>query len=105
MFRFVWHIFENTSLFLVIYINHDFTSASICRAGGHRVDVFPVRFLTRTGLNTVVFCDDLTLNGIPADGVAAGNVMYLSSSFSSHVVYHELFHVAAPHGKIPSGPN
>lgn len=60
------------------------------------VDVFPVRFLKRSGLNTVVFCHDLTLNGIPAGGVAAGNLIYLNSTFGSHVIYHELFHVADP---------
>ncbi len=60
------------------------------------IDIFPVRFLKRSGLDTVVFCHELKLNGLSAGGVASGNVIYLASSFSSHVVYHELFHVADP---------
>ena len=60
------------------------------------IDIFPVRFLKRTGLDTVVFCHDLKLRGVPAGGVASGNVIYLASSFNSHVVYHELYHVADP---------
>jgi hypothetical protein len=62
------------------------------------MDIFPVRFLKRTGLTAVSFCHDLHFRELPAAGVASGNLICLSSGFDSKVVYHELFHV------IDAGP-
>ena len=64
------------------------------------IDIFPVRFLRETKLNTVVLVRNLKLNGGRAGGLAVtGNapgcgVIYLDVPFQSHVIYHELFHIA-----------
>lgn len=60
------------------------------------IDIFPVRFIKETKLNTVVFCRDLKLRGMAAGGVACGNTICLKVPFQSHVIYHEMFHVADP---------
>ena len=58
------------------------------------MDIFPVRFLRETGLHTLVLCRNLTLNGVRAGGVAGGGRISLSVPFKSHVIYHEMFHIA-----------
>ena len=61
------------------------------------IDIFPVRFLRETKLHVVVFCRDLMLRGQRAGGVATSDgVIYLNVPFRSHVIYHEMFHIADP---------
>jgi len=61
------------------------------------IDIFPVRFLRETKLHVVVFCRDLMLRGQRAGGVATSDgVIYLNVPFQSHVIYHEMFHIADP---------
>lgn len=52
-----------------------------------------VDFVKRSGLNTVMICQNLTYEGKRAGGMAKGNVIYLDAGFTPHVVYHELFHI------------
>lgn len=59
------------------------------------MDIFPVRFLQETKLNTVVLCRNLRLNGQLAGGVASSTgVIALNVPIHSHVIYHEMFHIA-----------
>lgn len=59
------------------------------------MDIFPVRFLQETRLNTVVLCRNLRLNGQLAGGVASSTgVIVLNVPIHSHVIYHEMFHIA-----------
>lgn len=59
------------------------------------MDIFPVRFLQETKLNTVALCRNLRMNGQPAGGVATSTgVIVLNVPIHSHVIYHEMFHVA-----------
>jgi len=59
------------------------------------MDIFPVRFLKETRLNTVVLCRSLRLNGQLAGGVASSTgVIALNVPIHSHVIYHEMFHIA-----------
>jgi hypothetical protein len=67
------------------------------------MDIFPVRFLKATKLNTVVLCRNLRLRGQPAGGIASSTgVIALNVPFHSHVVYHEMFHIA---DKQPNNPS
>lgn len=66
------------------------------------MDIFPVRFLQETKLNTVVLCRNLRLNGQLAGGVASSTgVIVLNVPIHSHVIYHEMFHIA---DKQPHNP-
>ncbi|MCL2104882.1 MAG: putative zinc-binding metallopeptidase [Kiritimatiellaeota bacterium] len=59
------------------------------------MDIFPVRFLRETKLHTVVLCRNLKHNGNRAGGLAVSTgVIYLDVPFGSHVIYHEMFHIA-----------
>ena len=59
------------------------------------MDIFPVRFLRETKLNTVVLCRELKSNGARAGGLAGSDgKIYLDVPFKSHVIYHEMFHIA-----------
>lgn len=59
------------------------------------MDIFPVRFLQETKLNAVVLCRNLRMNGQPAGGVASSTgVIVLNVPIFSHVIYHEVFHIA-----------
>jgi hypothetical protein len=59
------------------------------------MDIFPVRFLQETKLNTVVLCRNLRMNGQLAGGVATSTgIIVLNVPIHSHIIYHELFHVA-----------
>ncbi|MEI7946355.1 MAG: putative zinc-binding metallopeptidase [bacterium] len=59
------------------------------------MDIFPVRFLQETRLNTVVLCRNLRMNGQLAGGVATSTgVIVLNVPIHSHVIYHEMFHIA-----------
>ncbi|MCL1919665.1 MAG: hypothetical protein FWG50_01085 [Kiritimatiellaeota bacterium] len=64
------------------------------------LDIFPVRFLRETKLNTVVLVRGLKSNGNRVGGLAvSGNApgcgrIYIDVPFKSNVVYHELFHIA-----------
>ena len=59
------------------------------------MDIFPVRFLQETRLNTVVLCRNLRMNGQPAGGVATSTgIIVLNVPIHSHVIYHEMFHIA-----------
>jgi len=59
------------------------------------MDIFPVRFLQETKLNTVVLCRNLRMNGQLAGGVATSTgIIVLNVPIHSHVIYHEMFHIA-----------
>ena len=59
------------------------------------MDIFPVRFLQETKLNTVVLCRNLRLNGQLAGGVASSTgIIALNVPIHTHVIYHEMFHIA-----------
>ena len=59
------------------------------------MDIFPVRFLRETRLHTVVLVRELKHNGGRVGGLAVSTgVIYLDVPFGSHVIYHELFHIA-----------
>jgi hypothetical protein len=59
------------------------------------MDIFPVRFLQETKLNTVVLCRNLRMNGQLAGGVASSTgAIVLNVPIHSHVIYHEMFHIA-----------
>ncbi len=59
------------------------------------MDIFPVRFLQETKLNTVVLCRNLRMNGQLAGGVATSTgVIVLNVPIHSHIIYHEMFHIA-----------
>jgi hypothetical protein len=59
------------------------------------MDIFPVRFLQETKLNTVVLCRNLRLNGQLAGGVASSTgIISLNVPIHTHVIYHEMFHIA-----------
>ncbi|MBE6380093.1 MAG: hypothetical protein E7047_04115 [Lentisphaerae bacterium] len=57
------------------------------------LDELGVSFVKKSGLKKVMFCRNLTLNGMPCGGVAYGNCIYLNVGFSKETVYHEMFHV------------
>jgi len=59
------------------------------------MDIFPVRFLRETKLHTVVLCRNLKHNGNRVGGLAVSSgTIYLDVPFGSHVIYHEMFHIA-----------
>ena len=60
------------------------------------LDALPEGFVKRSGLSYVTFLENPTLNGVPCSGVASGDTIILSVSFSPLVVYHELFHIFDP---------
>jgi len=66
------------------------------------MDIFPVRFLRATRLHTVVLCRELKSNGVRAGGLAGGGKICLDVPFKSHVIYHEMFHIADNTGHNPS---
>lgn len=57
------------------------------------LDLLPIGFIKRSGLKYVTFLEKPTLKGIPIGGLACGDTIVLSISFSPHVIYHELFHI------------
>ena len=60
------------------------------------LDNLPSGFVKRSGLKYVTFLEKPTLKGIPVGGVACGDTIVLSVSFSEKTVYHELFHIFDP---------
>ena len=63
------------------------------------LDQLPANFIKRSGLKYVTFLKNLTLNNVPAGGVARGDSIYLVVGFSDKTVYHELFHIFDPRPK------
>ena len=60
------------------------------------MDKLPPSFIKRSGLKYVTVLEHLTLNNVPAGGVASGDSIYLSVNFTEKTVYHELFHIFDP---------
>ena len=56
-------------------------------------------FVKKSGLNQVVICRDLKLNGMACAGVAYGDCMYLAQGATAKVVFHEIFHIFDPKRK------
>ena len=63
------------------------------------LEVLPQDFVKQSGINKVMICKNLMLNNEKADGVAAGDCIYLNAGFHPRTVYHELFHVFDPKRK------
>jgi hypothetical protein len=55
--------------------------------------LLPENFVSKSGLKFVTFLENLTLNNLPAAGVASGDTIYLRADFSSKTVFHEFFHI------------
>ncbi|MBE6392010.1 MAG: hypothetical protein E7042_07445 [Lentisphaerae bacterium] len=63
------------------------------------LDQLPANFIKRSGLKYVTFLNDLTLNNVPAGGIARADSIFLNVNFSDKTVYHELFHIFDPRPK------